>query len=599
MTRGLIKQGSSCIKNHISKNYVALIIIFSILVLIVASSNVPQAHATGTVSITITSSPSTGSGYVKVDGSNMVTPATFSWNIGETHTIEANSAIIIVPDESRYSYSGWSDGGAQSHTITVQSSETLNAIFQLQYYLNVSGGYLATGQGWYNNGTSATASSSFVESIEGNTTGLIGSWNFDDSTGSVAYDSSGNGNNGTIFGATTVPGKFGNALSFDGVTNCVQLNSVIHSPKTVSFWIKTSDSTDTQSVISTDNSEEYIYGIFNGKAFYGWHQGSGAWNEITSTASVATGVWVYVAFVYDSNDNMNIFINGMLDSTAQAYFGNSEKANFTQFGVSSYTLWGLHQMFKGSLDDVRIYNRTLDASEIQSLYNGRLAITNWQLDSVNQSSNFQNTVTLTTRPIVMDTYHSVNFLSATAYEVTIRVTDYFGNPVSGAKVTYTLVNGETVKSTTDSAGTLSMIVVPREFHANISFLGVNSEINGDASAQPSVTVKVLVSYITLSLIWAGIALVVAGFAIVRFYKRSPMLQVKIDRTLTFVLRKNCGLPFFVICVVLLFVTIVSLSVGGSSLASSVAIYAYYFLIVGAILQLTRFLKYRKRDAENE
>lgn len=599
MALSLIKQGSSRVSNNISKNCAASIIVLFMLVLVFASSDVPQAHAATTVSITVTSSPGTGSGYVTVDGHTIVTPSTFTWIVGDTHTIAANSALTIVPDESRCIYSDWSDGGAQSHTITVQSQTSYTANFQLQYYLNVSGGYLTSGQGWYNNGTSATASSNFVESIQGNATGLVGLWNFDDTTGTVAYDSSGNGNNGTIFGATTVPGKFGNALSFDGVTNCVQLNSVIHSPKSVSFWIKTSDSTDTQSVISTDNSEEYIYGIFNGKAFYGWHQGSGAWNEITSTASVATGVWVYVAFVYDSNDNMNIFINGMLDSAAQAYFGNSEKANFTQFGVSSYTLWGLHQMFKGSLDDVRIYNRTLDASEIQSLYNGRLAITNWQLDSVNQSSNFQNTVTLTTRPIAMDTYHSVNFLYATAYEVTLRVTDYFGYPVSGAQATYTLVNGETVKSTTDNAGTVSMIVVPREFHANISFLGMNSEINGDASAQPSVTVKVLVSYITLSLIGAGIAFVVAGFAIVRFYKRSPMLQVKIDRTLTFVLRKNCGLPFFVICVVLLFVTIVSLSVGGSSLASSVAIYAYYFLIVGAILELTRFLKYRKRDAENE
>jgi hypothetical protein len=565
----------------------------------VASSNVPQAHAVATVSITITSSPGEGSGYVTVDGHNIVTPTTFSWNIGDTHTIAANSALIIVPDESRYSYSGWSDGGAQLHTITVQSQATYNANFQLQYYLNVSGGYLTTGQDWYNNGTSATATSNFVESIKGNTTGLVGSWNFDDTTGSIAYDSSGNGNNGTIFGATSVQGKFGNALSFDGVTNCVELNSVIHAPKTVSFWIKTSDSTDIQSVVSTDNSEEYIYGILSGKAFYGWHQESGAWNEITSTASVATGNWVYVAFVYDSNDNMNIFINGVLDSSSQTYFGNSEKAIFTMFGVSSYTLWGLHQMFKGSLDDVRIYNRTLNASEIQSLYNERLAVTNWQLDGVNQSSNFQNTATLTTSPIVMDAYHSVTFLSGTAYEVTLKVTDYFGNPAPGAQVTYTLANGAIVKSATGNDGTLSLTLLPREFHANISYLGMNSEINGDASAQPTVTVKVLVSYLTLSLIGAGIAIVFAGFAIVRLYKRSSPLQANIERSVAFILRKNCGMPFFLICVVLLLFAAVSLSIGWSTLAGSVSDYAYYFLIIGVILQLARFLKYRKNDDEND
>jgi hypothetical protein len=51
-----------------------------------------------------------------------------------------------------------------------------------------------------------------------NETGLVGEWHFDGD----AKDSSGNGNDGTIYGATFVEGKFGKALSFDGVDDYVR-----------------------------------------------------------------------------------------------------------------------------------------------------------------------------------------------------------------------------------------------------------------------------------------------------------------------------------------------------------------------------------------
>lgn len=577
----------------------SLTVVLLVFFVVAAFFNIPQAHAASTVSITITSSPGTGSGFVTVDGQEIVTPATFTWNVGGNHTIAANSTFTIVPEESRYNYSDWSDQGAQSHTITVPPQQTTyTANFQLQYFLKVSGGFSTTGQGWYNNGTIVTASSNSVQTIQGNVTGLVGLWNFDGDTGSVAYDSSGNGNNGTIFGATSVQGKFGDALSFNGVSNYVQLSSLIHAPKTVSFWIKTSDSSDVQSVVSTVNGEEYIYGVFNGKAFYGWHES--AWNEITSSASVATGNWVYVAFVYDSNDNMNIYINGVLDSAFPTNFGNTENGNFTRFGDSSYTLWGLHQMFKGSLDDVRIYNRTLDLSEIQSLYYYRMAVAYWQqLDGVNQTSNYQNTTRFNTAPIVMNAYHSVTFLSAVSFDVKLKVVDDFGNPVPGARAIFTLTNGATVKSTTGSDGTLNLESVPKNFNATVQFLGGSTEVSGDASTESTITVRVFASYATLSIIAGGIATVAVSFTLVRLYRRSPAFQANIKRSLRFIFRKNCGMPFFAICVIFLLFTAVALSVGLSSLANSVSIYAYFFLIIGAVLQLIHFLIYRKLDVRND
>jgi hypothetical protein len=44
---------------------------------------------------------------------------------------------------------------------------------------------------------------------------LVAEWHFDEGEGNIVKDSSGNGNDGTIYGATWVDGKFGKALSFD------------------------------------------------------------------------------------------------------------------------------------------------------------------------------------------------------------------------------------------------------------------------------------------------------------------------------------------------------------------------------------------------
>ena len=72
--------------------------------------------------------------------------------------------------------------------------------------------------------------------------GLVGWWSFNEGTGTIAGDSSGNGNTGTINGATWVDGKYGKALSFNGVNNYVEIGDTLDpqlSDFTFISWIKT------------------------------------------------------------------------------------------------------------------------------------------------------------------------------------------------------------------------------------------------------------------------------------------------------------------------------------------------------------------------
>ena len=60
-------------------------------------------------------------------------------------------------------------------------------------------------------------------------------------------------------------------------------------------------------------------------------------------------------------------------------------------------------------------------------------------------------------------------------------------------------------------------------------------------------------------------------------------------------KENWGSPFIVGFMLLLIVAAVSLSAGLSSLADTVAVYAYYALVAGVFLQLASFLKYRGKS----
>jgi len=76
---------------------------------------------------------------VAVDGSNYTAPVTFDWPVDSLHTLDTPSPQVAGDGHSRASFAAWSDGGAQSHSITVPASDTTNtATFVTQYLLETT-----------------------------------------------------------------------------------------------------------------------------------------------------------------------------------------------------------------------------------------------------------------------------------------------------------------------------------------------------------------------------------------------------------------------------------------------------------------------------
>ena len=207
---------------------------------------------------------------------------------------------------------------------------------------------------------------------------LVGWWKFDEGSGTVAYDSSGNVHDGNLTnGPTWTNGKIGGALSFDGVDDFVVVNSSpelsLRNNFTLSAWlkinVKVNDSSD--QIIIRKGNVDYdfkIYGqnrdLYNrGILEFGGNTGSLYVRWIKSSQSFTNNTWTHVIGIY-LKEKLVLNINGqkMKEQTTSGKFGFSSSKLFLGGKTDGSSLFGL-------IDDVRIYDRALSAAEVQALYN--------------------------------------------------------------------------------------------------------------------------------------------------------------------------------------------------------------------------------------
>jgi hypothetical protein len=193
--------------------------------------------------------------------------------------------------------------------------------------------------------------------------GLVGWWPFDEKNGTIAVDSSGNGNNGTLSSPapTWTIGKVGGALSFNGSNTVTFPNiSLANMPYTVSAWIYKNDTNDFNIVgggIGGINANAHY--IVRSSKFYFGNYGC----DVGGVLTVNPGQWYYVDFVMDSSQKQSIYVNGVLDA-GPAYTCGYYQSYVDLVGSSCCGGAGA-----GLIDDVHIYDRALSATEIQNMYN--------------------------------------------------------------------------------------------------------------------------------------------------------------------------------------------------------------------------------------
>lgn len=207
------------------------------------------------------------------------------------------------------------------------------------------------------------------------TNGLIGWWPFNGN----ANDESGNGNHGTVNGATLTTDRLGNtgkAYGFDGVTNRIQviLTNPLINNTTISVWYFSTFLKGGPFVhIGQDNgSATFCNGYNIGK---GGSTLNDSGNDLISGFScigyydshiqAENSRWNHAVLIKIANQ-IKFYLNGNLVST-QSTIIPIAPSPFIFFASTSQ---GFSTLFNGTLDDIAIYNRALTPQEINSLYRG-------------------------------------------------------------------------------------------------------------------------------------------------------------------------------------------------------------------------------------
>ena len=210
--------------------------------------------------------------------------------------------------------------------------------------------------------------------------GLVGWWPF---TGN-AIDSSGNGNNGTVNGATLTTDRFGvsnKAYFFDGFNDNISLSRInVSQAVTLSVWVKNKKTSGYwRGIVTTqnNNTQGFLLQDASGSLKYDWTVSNGnGYYDLYNSTLIDTSKWVHIVGVITS-DSMLIYYNGNLESQRGIGSRNLASTANLWFG-SRYS----SEYFNGKLDDIGLWNRQLSNSEIHDLYKSNTCTTTSSTDTI-------------------------------------------------------------------------------------------------------------------------------------------------------------------------------------------------------------------------
>lgn len=218
-----------------------------------------------------------------------------------------------------------------------------------------------------------------------NNLGLVGYWSFNEATSTQATDFSGNDNHGTLSFFPALPnansgwtdlGKRGSAIRFDGASNLISIGSpaelAITGAVTTCAWINP----DTAPPVSgkwivgrTDASIRgpyMMYIIDSNEMAFSWSDDSSNFETYTTNDNaISVNTWQHVCAVRVSTSEVRLYVNGV--ERTQTASGNVTVTTLATVNYIGSSLGTGSDIFDGTIDEVRVYNRALGATEIAAL----------------------------------------------------------------------------------------------------------------------------------------------------------------------------------------------------------------------------------------
>jgi hypothetical protein len=205
--------------------------------------------------------------------------------------------------------------------------------------------------------------------------GPVAAWSFDDGAGRLLQDSVG-GLDGVITGATwTTAGRNAGALLFNGVDQMVTVPADaalnLTTGMTLEAWVYPASVANWRSVAMKEGLNDLAYALYasdaGSKPQAAVNMGAGQLVASGGTPLQANA-WSHLATTFDGSTH-RLFVNGV-QVTSVAAAGSLWRTT-APFRIGGNSLWG--GWFEGAIDDMRVYNRALSPTEIQTDMNTPVA----------------------------------------------------------------------------------------------------------------------------------------------------------------------------------------------------------------------------------
>jgi hypothetical protein len=199
--------------------------------------------------------------------------------------------------------------------------------------------------------------------------GLVAAYSFDEGTGTTVNDLSGNGNTGTVADATwTTSGKYGNALVFNGTNSFVTIPNAasldLTSGMTLEAWVNPPAVLETWGDVIYKGPDNYfLEGTADGSGYPAGGTTIGSADNVTfGTSVLPPNTWSYLTLTYDGT-TLRLYVNGVqVSSFAESGLLATSSDPLQIGGDSLHT----NQFFRGTIDEVRVYNVALNETQVQS-----------------------------------------------------------------------------------------------------------------------------------------------------------------------------------------------------------------------------------------
>ena len=321
------------------------------------------------------------SGEVRISGMKLT-------KLNEALTVIISNPIISVKIGQLYSYDVNASGNPTStfSLTTFPIEMTINSTSGLiEWTPATTGDYAVTVKAA--NGVSPDATQSFAISVQDNQTGgcpssMISYWKLDETIGSVFADHLGTNNATSTNVPTPVAGRVGGAQQFNGTSTVITAPRIAaydfatNTSFTYEAWIKHPTSASSEEIIAERKSSGAlainlkVVGLT--KATFSVRNNTSQIFTVTGTKSLNDGNWHHIAGVRDGSTNqLRIYVDGVLEGTASAVY----TAGFTSADEGISIGWRKstnNKFFKGTIDEVAIYNSALAPSQIQTHYSNGL-----------------------------------------------------------------------------------------------------------------------------------------------------------------------------------------------------------------------------------